>query len=49
MEFDVIALLQQYAVVSVALLCWIVGYALKHYVTVLPSNLIPLVLGKTVT
>lgn len=45
MEFDVIALLQQYAVVSVALLCWIVGYALKHYVTVLPSNLIPLVLG----
>lgn len=45
MEFDVITLLQEYAVVPVALLCWIIGYALKHYVLKLPSNYIPLILG----
>ena len=45
MEFDVITLLQEYAVVPVALLCWIIGYALKHYVPKLPSNYIPLILG----
>lgn len=43
--FDVIALLQEYAVVPVSLMCWIVGYALKHYVTKLPNNYIPLILG----
>jgi len=45
MEFDIISLLQEYAVLPVSALCWIVGYALKHYVTKLPSNYIPLILG----
>ena len=45
MEFDVITLLQEYAQLPVALLCWIIGYALKHYVTKLPNNYIPLILG----
>ena len=45
MEFDVMNLLKEYAVVPVAMLCWIVGYALKHYVVKLPSNYIPLILG----
>lgn len=45
MNIDVIAMLQEYAVLPVALLCWIIGYALKHYVSKLPSNFIPLILG----
>lgn len=45
MNFDVISLLQEYAVIPVALLCWLIGYALKNYVPKLPSNYIPLILG----
>ena len=45
MNFDIMNFLQEYAVLPVAALCWIVGYALKHYVTKLPSNYIPLILG----
>lgn len=45
MNFDIMTFLQEYAVLPVAALCWIVGYALKHYVTRLPSNYIPLILG----
>lgn len=45
MNFDVISLLQEYAVIPVALLCWLIGYALKNYVPKLPNNYIPLILG----
>ncbi|MBQ8616252.1 MAG: phage holin family protein [Clostridia bacterium] len=45
MNIDVIAMLQEYAVLPVALLCWIIGYALKNYVSKLPNNYIPLILG----
>lgn len=43
--FDVMSMIQEYSVLPVALMCWIVGYALKNYVPKLPSNFIPLILG----
>lgn len=41
---DFVTMIQEYAVLPVALLCFIVGYGIKHYITVVPNNLIPLIL-----
>ena len=45
MNFDFGAMIQEYSVLPVALLCFIVGYAIKHFVKVIPNNFIPLILG----
>ena len=38
-------LLCQYAVFPVALVCFGVGYVIKHYITKLPNKFIPLILA----
>ena len=45
MELNFAEMIQEYAVLPVALMCFIVGYAIKHYITVIPNNFIPLILG----
>ena len=44
MEFNFVEMIQEYAVLPVALLCFIVGYVIKHYITVIPNNFIPPIL-----
>lgn len=40
----VMELVQQYAVLPVALVCGVVGFLIKHTFTKIPSNFIPLIL-----
>lgn len=35
----------QYAVFPIAFICWGVGYVIKHYISKLPNDYIPLILG----
>ena len=35
----------QYAVFPIALICFMVGYIIKHYITKLPNKYIPLILA----
>ena len=37
--------LAQYAVFPIALICFVVGYIIKHYITKLPNKFIPLILA----
>ena len=42
---EVLAFLQQYAVFPIAILCFGIGYVIKHYISKIPNNYIPLILG----
>lgn len=45
MGFDIMAIIQQYAVIEVAAVCFILGYLLKHTFAGFPDEFIPLLLG----
>lgn len=45
MEFDVMTIIQQYAVIEVAAVCFLLGYLLKHTFAGFPDEFIPLLLG----
>lgn len=42
---DFYNLITQYAVFPIALICFGVGYVIKHYISKLPNKFIPLILG----
>ena len=44
MELDIFGIVQQYAVVPVAAVCFMMGYMLKRVFAAFPDNFIPLVL-----
>lgn len=42
---DFIEFLAQYAVFPIAIVCFGLGYLIKHYINVIPNKYIPLILG----
>lgn len=42
---ELLNFLTQYAVFPIALICFFVGYVIKHYITKLPNKFIPLILS----
>ena len=44
MNLDIMALVEQYALIPVAAVCWMVGWLLKHVWENFPNRFIPLVL-----
>lgn len=37
--------LQTYAIFNVAVICWAIGYIIKHYINFIPNKYIPLILA----
>lgn len=42
---EILEFLVNYAVFPIAIICFGVGYVIKHYITKLPNNFIPLILA----
>lgn len=42
---ELLTLLTQYAVFPIAILCFGVGYIIKHYITKIPNKFIPVILA----
>jgi len=42
---ELITFLTQYAVFPIALICFCIGYVIKHYITKLPNRFIPVILA----
>lgn len=42
---ELLNFLTQYAVFPIALICFCIGYVIKHYIKKLPNKFIPLILG----
>lgn len=44
MELDIMQIIEQYALIPVAAVCWMLGWLLKHVWTAFPDRFIPLAL-----
>lgn len=42
---EFVLFLQQYAIFPIAIICFAVGYVIKHYIKRLPNKFIPLILA----
>lgn len=42
---ELIIYLQTYAIFNIAVICWGIGYILKHFIAKLPNKYIPLILA----
>lgn len=42
---EILNLISHYAVFPIALLCFLVGYAIKHYISKIPNKFIPIILA----
>ena len=42
---EIINFMSQYAVFPIALICFTIGYIIKHWISFIPNDFIPLILG----
>lgn len=42
---EFVLFMQQYAIFSIAIICFMIGYVIKHYIAAIPNKYIPLILA----